>query len=469
MRRGLTFSELAVVLVFLAAAALACLSPAQADTFWALRAGEDIWRTGHVPLFDTYSHTAAGRPWPDHEWLWQALAYGLFRLGGFPLLTLAVAGFVVGAQALAYRLMAGPWTLRVALLLGGLTLGTNAWSIRPQAASLLMLAVLLKLLVDERLWGIPVLFAVWANLHGGVVLGGAVMVAATAAALAGDRARFRRLALVTVVSGAATLLTPLGVGLWTFILHWMAAARATGVSEWDPVSPFTKEGVVFWTLALAFLALCARRWRAACGPTDRMLAIVALVLLLFAARSVRNVAPFLLVATVAASRLAVAGRKAQGGAVRSGEAAEPARREPAEHPKVNLGIAAAAGAIAIAAIAVAWSKPSRQLGWRPITAAAAAAISACPGPLYNGYNQGGVLIWFVRDKPVFIDGRHDPYPPELIIEDGKVERGGDHRALFERHGIRCAALSADAILAGKLREAGWRPRFADAEWTVLER
>jgi hypothetical protein len=458
MRRGLTFAELAVALVFLAMAALACLSPAQADTFWALRAGEDIWRTGHVPLVDSYSHTAAGRPWPDHEWLWQALAYGLFRLGGFPLLTLAVATFVVGAQAIAYRLMAGPWTLRVALLLAGLMLGTNAWSLRPQAASLLMLAVLLELLVDERLWLIPPLFALWANLHGGVVLGGAVMVAATATALASDRARFRRLAIVTVVSGSATLLTPLGVGLWTFILHWMAAARATGVSEWDPVSPFTKEGAVFWVLALGFLALVARRWRVARTPTDRLLAIVALVLLLFAARSVRNVAPFLLVATVAASRLAVAGREGRAASARAG----------AEHPRVNLGIAAMAAALAIGAIGIAWSKPVPTLGWRPITPEAASAIATCPGPLYNGYNGGGVLVWFVREKPVFIDGRHDPYPPELVIEDGKVERGGDPRPLFERYGIRCAALSTDAILAGKLREAGWRTRFSDAQWTVLE-
>jgi hypothetical protein len=463
MRRGLTFSQLAVALVFLAMAALACLSPAQADTFWALRAGQDIWRTGHVPLIDSYSHTAAGRPWPDHEWLWQALAYGLFRVGGFPLLTLAVAVFVVGAQAVAYRLMAGPWTLRVALVLAGLTLGTNAWSLRPQAASLLMLAVLLKLLVEERLWLIPALFVLWANLHGGVVLGGAVMVAATTTALAGDRGRFRRFAIATAVSGAATLLTPLGLGLWTFILHWMAAARATGVSEWDPVTPFTKEGAVFWALGLAFLALVTRRWRAARAPTDRLLTIVALVLMLFAVRSVRNVAPFLLVAMVAASRLVAAGRLARA-AVRPAAGTDSpgaghagaARPGEVEHPRVNLGIAAAAGLAAILAVGTAWSKPWERLGWRPIGPAAIAAIAGCPGPLYNGYNVGGVIVWFVREKPVF-------------VEDGKVERGGDPRPLFERYGIRCAALSADAILAGKLREAGWRRRYSDAEWTVLER
>lgn len=461
MRRGLTFAELAVVLVFLAMAAIACLSPAQADTFWALRAGEDIWRTGHVPRVDTYSHTAVGRPWPDHEWLWQALAYGLHRAGGFPLLTLAVAGALVGAQIVAYRLMAGPARLRIALLLAGLTLGTNAWSLRPQAASLLMLALLLRELVARRLWVVPLLFALWANLHGGVVLGGAVMVTATLSSLGGDRARFRRLALATVASGAATLATPLGVGLWTFVLHWMATARATGVSEWDPVTPFTKEGAVFWILALGYIALGVRRWRQARDPIDRMLAIVAVVLLAFAARSVRNVAPFLLTAVVAASRLIVAGGR--------GERAAAPLGTGTDRPRLNLAIGVAAAAVALGAVAHAWALPAPMLGWRPITPAARAAIASCPGPLYNGYNVGGVLVWFVRDKPVFIDGRHDPYPPDLIVEDREVERGGDHRALFDRYGIRCAALSADAILAGKLRAAGWRPRFADEEWVVLER
>ena len=67
-----------LLIVFAAAAAL---MPAQSDTFWHLRAGADIWRTGHVPRVDSYSHTFPGAPWPDHEWLAQALMFGLHHLG----------------------------------------------------------------------------------------------------------------------------------------------------------------------------------------------------------------------------------------------------------------------------------------------------------------------------------------------------------------------------------------------------
>jgi hypothetical protein len=457
MRRGLSFSELSVGLVFVAIGALACLSPAQADTFWALRAGEDTWRSGQVPLVDTYSFTAAGRPWPNHEWLWEAFAYALYRVGGFPLFTLGVAAVVTGAYAIVYRLMAGSWAMRIALLLLGMTLGTNVWSLRPQVASLLVLAVLLWLLVRGRHGFIPLLFALWANLHGGVVLGGLVMVGVTLAALVYERPRFPGLALATVLGGAATLLTPLGFGLWTFIAKWTLAARQTGISEWDPVLPVDKVGIVFWILAVAFVALCVRRWRRIEDWSDRLLVVTALVLLPCAARSVRNVAPFLLVAVTAASRL-----------LRARTVTAPAPGSGAEHPRFNLALLGGCAALAAGAVVVCWTLPARLLGWRPITPAAATAIATCPEPLYNGYNVGGYLIWFVRGKRVFIDGRHDPYPPELVVEDGKVERGGDHRPLFERHGIRCAALSADAILADNLRGAGWRPRFADDRWVVLE-
>ncbi len=91
MRRGLSFPGLLVALLFGVVAVVACLMPAQSDTFWHLRAGQEIWQTLRVPLDEHYSFTAAGRPWPNHEWLWQAVSYDLYRAGGMPLLTIGSA------------------------------------------------------------------------------------------------------------------------------------------------------------------------------------------------------------------------------------------------------------------------------------------------------------------------------------------------------------------------------------------
>ena len=82
---------MAVGCLFVAFALCAALMPAQNDTFWHLRAGADIWRTGEVPRIDRYSHTFPGAPWPDHEWLSQVLMFGAYRLAGMPGLEIGAA------------------------------------------------------------------------------------------------------------------------------------------------------------------------------------------------------------------------------------------------------------------------------------------------------------------------------------------------------------------------------------------
>lgn len=197
----MTFGTLRVVLLMTAVAATACLIPAQADTYWHLRAGNDLFTTGHVPLVDTYSHTARGLPWPNHEWLWQALSYSLYHVGGMPLLTAVGAAFATLAAFLSLGLARARPSLNFVLALVGIALSSVVWALRPQVASLLFLVVLVRLLVAQRFWLIPPLFVVWANLHGAVALGGMALVAALVVAWFGDRQRWKRLALVTVLAG----------------------------------------------------------------------------------------------------------------------------------------------------------------------------------------------------------------------------------------------------------------------------
>src|SRR5436305_11241604 len=97
LRPGIRFGTMAVGMLFVALALRAAMMPAQNDTFWHLRAGADIWRTGQVPRFDHYSHTFPGAPWPDHEWLSQAFMFLVYRLGGMPGLEIGAMALVMGA------------------------------------------------------------------------------------------------------------------------------------------------------------------------------------------------------------------------------------------------------------------------------------------------------------------------------------------------------------------------------------
>src|SRR4029077_15264371 len=183
LRRGISFGSLGVGMLFLAFAVIALVMPAQNDTFWHLRAGQEIWRTHSIPRVDHYSHTFAGAPWPDHEWLAQALIYAVYRVAGMPGLELGAAALVMGAAGLTFRLMVGTLAARATLMAIGLALSSCVWVLRPHLLTLFLLAFLLTLVARGRYRVLPFLFLFWANAHGGVVLGGLVLAAVWAAAV----------------------------------------------------------------------------------------------------------------------------------------------------------------------------------------------------------------------------------------------------------------------------------------------
>jgi hypothetical protein len=467
MTRGLTFHQMMVGLLFGAMALFACLMPAQGDTYWHLRAGQEIWQTLHVPLDEHYSYTAAGGFWPDHEWLWQAFSYGLYRAGGMRLLVLGSASIVITACAILYRLMVGRTSTRVILMLLALPLATQAWALRPQVVSTLAMAVLLWLLVNERYWPLPLLFVLWANVHGAVAMGvailGAVALVAAVRARRGDGRDRRRawvLTALTLLCALATLLTPLGFRLWRFIGTSMALSRQNNILEWQPTWPNGPFGIIFWTLTSGFLALLFwhRRSLRDASWGDVVALTASLLMLVLAARAIRNTCVFLLIALPAASRLL-------GPDFRFRRRA--ARPETPDHPRVNLALLIGISAIEAAGVIFAWHVSYTGLGWEPVSAGALDAVRACPAQVFNRYNDGGYLIWFVQDKPVFSDTRQDPYPLSITRETSSIEHGGSYRETFARYGIHCAILPVTSKATGRLIGDGWRTRFLDEKWTVL--
>jgi hypothetical protein len=462
--KGISFNRMVVGLLFGSIFLTACLMPAQSDTYWHLRAGADLFRTHHVPFVETYSYTAAGRFWPNHEWLWQALSYALYRAGGMPLLTGVAALVVTAAFALAYRLTVGAPTTRFLLMVLGVPLAACVWALRPQIVSLALVAALVTLLARERWRWVPPLFVVWANLHGAVVLGLAVLGATAVAAAwrarsgdARDRRRARALAPLLPVCAAATLLTPLGPRLWTFIVESMSRSHETLIVEWMPAYPTGPVEIGFWVLALAFVVLLARRWRRLASWEDIALVAAALVVLPLAARAVRNIPPFLLLVIPASSRLL-------------GEEFRIGRQRPAadgDHPLVNLALLGGLSVLGLGVVAFAWGSSLPLLGWRPLPPGALAAVGACPGPLYNRYNEGGYLIWFAPATKVFIDSRQDPYPLDFVLDAVGNEARGTYQEMFARHGVRCALLPLASPTLPNLRRDGWRSRYADDAWAVL--
>src|SRR4029453_17072772 len=65
--------------------------PSAVDLAYHLKVGELIVAERAVPRTDVLAWTTAGRPWLDQNWGAQVALYGIWRLGGLPLLTVASA------------------------------------------------------------------------------------------------------------------------------------------------------------------------------------------------------------------------------------------------------------------------------------------------------------------------------------------------------------------------------------------
>jgi hypothetical protein len=177
---------------------------------------------------------------------------------------------------------------------------------------------------------------------------------------------------------------------------------------------------------------------------------------ILAARAQRNVPVFLLVAMPAFSRL-----------LWEGQVATSTRPEP-WRSALHLGVLTAGAGAAAAFVAFVWLARPDRLGWRPMSPEAASAIRACEPPIYNAYNEGGYLVWFVPGQPVFLDSRQDPYPVALVQAHIRAEQQQDYLPLFRRYGIRCAVFSSASEGPSRLSALGWRERFRDRQWVVLD-
>jgi hypothetical protein len=275
------------VILALAAAALLCVvlgwrplySP---DIGFYLSYGRTIAETGSVPLVDALTFTRAGTPLDLAPWLFSLLSWRLFDSGGANALIVAtivlhLAVFAVLVLLASRRMGAVP--VFAGVLAALFALG-SLHEYRPHLFSWLALAlVLLCLDAHDRgnrrvSWAIPAILAVWVNLHSLFVLG-LVAVALHLLADAVERRRIdRRLAVVAIVSLAASFLTPYAGAVATFPIRQFAIlsgglvkSEIVGTAEF--LSPFRTafysasgrftlwQPVLFVHLHLALVAVAA--------------------------------------------------------------------------------------------------------------------------------------------------------------------------------------------------------------------
>jgi MFS family permease len=448
----LTFSQLAVVGLFAALFARAAHQPAQNDTWWQLRAGQDIWH-GLYPTTERWTFTAHGRYWPDHEWLSQAIFYALHTAGGMPLLTLFTAAVVTAAFAVGWVLMGGSTWRRLLLFVATVPATLITSAVRPQVLSVLLLLVVVWLIQEQRFKPVPLVFLLWANLHGQVVLGGVVLVAALVTAALSERRATRPLVIATALSGLATFVTPLGPKIVTLL--W-ANTGQLDIEEWRPAWENGVAGLLLAIVAIAFFVATWQLWRHnQLEWSNRSVVAAGVALLPLAIRYGRILPTFMFVALVVIAR--------------AWEVVRPSSPRADEPAMINTALAAAFVMGAILWTLFSWQQDDPALAWHPLPSQAVAAARQCDGPLYNRFDDGGYLAYFAQDIPYFVDGRVDPFPKSFLTDQFRSEGSGDYEATFAKWGITCALLPPESPTAQHLRADHWRTTYADGDWLVLQR
>lgn len=439
-------------------------------------------------------------------WLTQLLFYGLYSLGGFQSLILlrALLGTAIFATVFLLVRRSGAHPLLSLLLLWvavKIVFFEFAYvSERPQLWSSLFFPLAFRLL--ERLregdrraaWALPPLLCLWGNLHGGFLIGDALIAIYLAAALLQRRATAR----LWVAGGAALLasgLNPAGFTPAVVVARSLGdpAARALSLMVVEnqsifaalgplrAVKAFPALGGLMALTGLSFLPLLRRR-----GEIRLEWLALYVFTLALAVAGMRYIVFFATLAPVIlAGNLVLAWRGwSWGGRVRVERLAAPPWGAAA-----TLLVAALLAAPNVARAA----RESALFREKPYNtdydgAAAFLRDNALAGNLFNRYTDGGLLVWKLpRGIKVFADGRGLGFSLEALrahqaLLERPLEPAGDgtsrplYAALLERYGLdfvlmpSCDEMGRIYLLVnGLAKDPGWALVYADAEALLFTR
>jgi hypothetical protein len=429
------------------------------DSYWHVAVGRWIVEHGAVPHVDPFSHTMPGAHWIAFEWLSEVLYAAAFDLAGWPGVALLAAAAIALAFALLARLLLRelPPAPTLVLTMAALLLAAPHMLARPHVLVFPVMVAWAGALVramDERrrppYAALPLLI-LWANLHGSVALGVALVgPAALEALVQGRRSEWpgilARWLLFGLLAVAAASATPYGPGTLLMPLTTFGLGDALAIIvEWRP-QDFSKFGAFELVLLLVIFALS----RGMTLPPVRVLVLLGLIHLAISqarhADLLALLAP-LFIARPLAQRL---------GSPHEARATAPSA--VARGVVAALAIAVVAAASGTALLRAAAPDPRNT----PRAAVVAAALDRA-GPVLNDYNFGGYLI-YAGIRP-FIDGRGELYGRQLMLRHYRamtLQDLPDLPKLLDDYHIGATLLSPTTPAVALLdRLPGWERVYAD--------
>ncbi len=233
-----------------------------------LRTALEIVDTGRIPHTDPLSFTHGGQPWTDFEWAFEATLGELYRAGGLGLVCAFCYAIFAATLLGIYRLLLhSGLSLSTTLLYIGiafLTLHLH-FAVRPVLFTYLFMALVVEVWHRRvaplgRDWlFLPIIFAVWANIHSGWAAGLVFLVGSMAGRLldriihgvTGEDAPLIPWIGLTLLCTFATWFNP-----WGWHLHKQVFLFATSYKSfalWDEYLPPNFGGPSMSAITVLFL------------------------------------------------------------------------------------------------------------------------------------------------------------------------------------------------------------------------
>jgi len=402
------------------------------DIWWHLRTGIWILQNHGVPHTGLFSQSPQ-LPWSASSWgydLLVALSFRLLGLRSIPVLlmvfksALAVVTFLLAGGLHGRFWPALALSATVQYILDGVQPG-------PSYCSMIFFAVELLLLYASRTTGtfrplfwLPPLFLVWANLDIQFVYGILLLALFLTAALLQDLGRrlavrglrqggpavsLANVGIVAALCGSATIITPYFYHLYGVFLASLTSTANRYLPVFHAMGFRQPRDYVLMLLTMAaFLALGLRRSR----DSFQIALLSGCAMLSFYAQ---RDAWF---ATLAAIAVIAEAIRDTGGTSDADDTEIRLKRARNRQLLIAGGLS-----VAILVLAAVLEIPSsnevllaKVAQSYPVAACSYIRQQQLPQPLFNSYEWGGFLTWYLPEYPVAIDTRIDLYDENLIAQ-----------------------------------------------------
>jgi hypothetical protein len=462
------------------------------DLWGHVRFGQAVIAQRHLILYDPYSYSVFGHAWHNHEWLTEvvmAAAYNVFGVVGLKLWKFACVAATMLFVALGLAETGATPTVQLNTLAVAAIAMMPQMEFRPQLFTFALLAAMIALLARHNyrgsapLWLVVPMMALWANLHGGFIMGIAVLALYVGTTAVNDVAagaglgRAFRLGALALGALIATMVTPYGIETWSPVLHALHnPVTRIAVTDWQPLWFAMAQqwhaqpaGVIYFLCAIGMMAAFVITFAFQPRGGDLPLVAVAAVMSVAAFIAVRN-----LPLAVIACALPVA---------RHSHLLLRRRREPADAAETILDAPPERSstspwlAIAVAAVLAVYSGDfsARLRVDKPYPSGAVAFMRAhgLRGNILGDFGWGEYLIWHTApEAKVFIDGRYDTVYPYSIIEQYIAfyfDRGGAQALLASYPHDFVLIPPASGAYGLMRRQSGWKLIYHDANSALFAR